>query len=111
LADLRDDAGELVGHFRGERLEQRVTARRHRLHLIDDGHVRPPAFLVDRDIAREEQADVEARRERSMREGGVAGAEDRVASKIDVDLLLQRRLDVDLCQRKGFAPAFEVEEG
>lgn len=50
----------------------------------------------DDDVARQEQTDAGLRLESPVGQLRIAGAEDDVVARIDVDLLLERRLDVDL---------------
>ena len=61
-----------------------------------DRHHAAAALLVDDDVAGQQQADLELVRERPLRQVRVAGAENHVAAEVGVELLLQRRPDVDL---------------
>lgn len=54
--------------------------------------------LPHHDIARQEQADLRVRIERSMGERGVAGPENSVRAALDTELGLEGRLDVDVAQ-------------
>ena len=53
-------------------------------------------LLVDDDVAREQRPELGLYLERLVGELGVAGAEDQVRLAVHAELLLERRLDVDL---------------
>jgi hypothetical protein len=67
------------------------------IHRRDDAPP-PVAFVVHDDVAREEKSNVEVGGERAVRQRWIAGAKDHVGAKVHIDLLFQRRPDVDLRQ-------------
>src|SRR5664279_3868391 len=97
-SELSDHAHETLANLGRERGELWVMCG-HGLRGIDRNDGRATAIaLVDDDIARQHHSDLEHQSERLVSERRVARAEDLVAAKVDVELLLQRRSDVDLGQ-------------
>src|SRR5690606_28257952 len=99
IADRVNDATESLFNLCDNRHNSLVVDHgEHRAGVRDgDNHI-PLGRLLHDDVAGQEKADLRFVRERLMREFGIASAKDYVAPEIDIELLLQRRLDVDLCE-------------
>ena len=92
-------AHQALAHLGGD-LRQ-LWARRELLHRIRVHELdvnRAVVVLPDDDVARQQQPDGRLRLQRPPRIRRVAGAEDLVRRDVVVELLLHRRLDVDLGQ-------------
>src|SRR5688572_28583917 len=87
-------------HVQGHRLQIRVAGdgeRDNRIQCRDHTASRNIVGVHD-DVTRKEQPDVPLRRERSVRERGIARAEDDVGTEVDVELLLHRCHDVNFTE-------------
>ena len=99
LQQVCHDNVKLVGGSLRYLVQRGVADNADGRHRVDGGHSgRAVAVVVDHHVAWQHQPDDGILAQRSVRQRWVAGAEDGVGPNIDIQLFLQRCLNINFCQ-------------